>query len=163
MSEEVKKIVNALTPPQPAAAPAQLESPKVEALIPEPVVAEPPIVEVAPVPEQPEQQADPVVHATPIGEIPQRGGMPQAGGSFLKKGYGIGGGGSWKTSTSNDNSPAASAIPTISAETPVVEPATPANPIGEIPQRGGMPRDEFGRGSGPKKNFGIGGGASWKS
>lgn len=159
MSEEVKKIVNALTPPQPAAAPAQLESPKVEALIPEPVVAEP-TSEVAPVPEQ---QADPVVHATPIGEIPQRGGMPQAGGSGPKKGYGIGGGGSWKTSTSNDSSPAASAIPTISAETPVVEPATPASPIGEIPQRGAMPRDEFGHGSGPKKNFGIGGGASWKS
>ena len=157
MSEEVKKIVNALTPPQPAA-PAQFESPKVEALIPEPVVTEQ-IAEVAPVPEQ---QADPVVHATPIGEIPQRGGMPQAGGSGPKKNFGIGGGGSWKTSTSNDSSPA-SAIPTISVETPEVEPATPASPIGEIPQRGGMPSDEFGHGSGPKKNFGIGGGASWKN
>ena len=167
LSNEVKKIVEALTPP-PAVA-QKLESPNVQALIP-PQPSEPePVAVVAPVAPPVPEPSGPVVQASPIGEIPNRGGMPQpGGGGGPRKGYGFGGGASWKTA--NNNSPAAE-ISTISAidtppavKEPVVSepvtPAVPANPIGEIPNRGGMPRDEFGHSAGPKKQFGFG---AWKN
>ena len=167
LSEEVKKIVDAMSAP---AAP-QLESPKVEALIPprlEPVaVVEP----VSPPPSEPAQPTAPLIPATPLaGEIPDRGGMPKAGGGGPKKGYGFGGGASWKSGTTIQTisiepvtPPPVESVPEPVVQPEPVAPAVPASPLGSIPNRGGMPRDEFGHGNGPKKSFGIGGGASWKS
>ena len=169
LSNEVKKIVEALTPPP---AVQKLESPNVQALIPPQTSKTERVAVAAPVvPVSEPERSGPVVQATPIGEIPNRGGMPQAGGGPKKKGYGFGGGASWKTA---NNSPAAEISTISAAETPPsvaepvvsepVAPAVPANPLeGSIPNRGGMPRDEFGHGSGPKKQFGFGGGAGWKT
>eukprot|EP00579_Thalassiosira_antarctica_P015968 CAMPEP_0201949002 /NCGR_PEP_ID=MMETSP0903-20130614/55752_1 /ASSEMBLY_ACC=CAM_ASM_000552 /TAXON_ID=420261 /ORGANISM="Thalassiosira antarctica, Strain CCMP982" /LENGTH=665 /DNA_ID=CAMNT_0048492199 /DNA_START=87 /DNA_END=2084 /DNA_ORIENTATION=- len=184
LTNEVKKIVEALTPPpvstpEPVAEPVVMEAPE-------------PMAE-APTPEpQPEPVATrPIVQATPLGAIPLRPSMPQAG-SGPKKGYGFGGGGGWKTSeparpsmpqagsgpkkgygfgggggwkTSNSSSPTPVPEQPVAAYVPEPEPVqtapiVPATPlVAAIPARPSMPQ----AGSGPKKGYGFGGGGGWKT
>ena len=136
-------------------------------------VASQPVAVAEPVspPSEPAQPAASLISATPLGGvIPDRGGMPKAGGGGPKKGYGFGSGASWKSgktiqtiSVEPVTPPPVESVPEPVVQPEPVAPAVPASPLGSIPNRGGMPRDEFGHGNGPKKSFGIGGGASWKS
>lgn len=159
LSAEVKKIVEAMTPPPPAEAAAP------EAIVEAPSPEPEPVAEAVPEPvfEPAPEPAAPVVPASPIGAIPERSGMPQPG-AGPKKGFGLGGGASWKTSSP----PAAPSEPmAYSAPEPVPEPIAEAAPVvphtpfaGAVPERPSMPRAGAG---GPKKGFGFGGGASWKT
>jgi len=158
LSAEVKKIVEALSAPAPVAEPVVFEAPPSPEPEPEPVV-EVPVVEPEPEP------ATPVVQASPLAAIPMRSSMPQPmEGGGPKKGFGIGGGASWKTAA--DSSPAPSEPVAAFEPEPepelVVEaaPIIPATPLaGVIPTRPSMPQ----AGSGPKKGYGFGGGGAWKT
>ena len=157
LSAQVKEIVGALTPPAPI---VEAAAPAAPVVVEEAAPAAPIVVEEAAPPAE-------VAYGNPVGEIPFRGGMPQSG-TPVKKGFGFGSGGSsWKSGgfapapASSEPAPVVPE-PVAVAEPVVSEPVAPpvqANPIGAIPDRGGMPKA-----SAPmKKGYGFGGGASWKN
>lgn len=156
LSAEVKKIVEAMSAPAPVAEPVVFEAPPSPE--PEPVV-EVPVVEPEPEP------AAPVVQASPLAAIPMRSSMPQPmEGGGPKKGFGFGGGASWKTATDSSPAPSEPVAAFIAEPEPelVVEaaPLIPATPLaGAVPARPSMPQ----AGSGSKKGYGFGGGGAWKT
>lgn len=159
LGDEVKKIVQTLTPPPAPPAPEPVAAPVSEpvAVVPEPLVS------------IPEPEPAPIVSATPlVGALPPRG-MPQSGDSAggPKKGYGFGGGAAWKTSTtvaaSVPEPVAAVPEPVVSIPEPEPAPIVSATPLaGAVPPRPNMPQPGDSAG-GPKKSYGFGGGAAWKN
>lgn len=103
LTEEVKKVVNALAPPPAAEPVAVVEAPSP---VPEPVVVIPQPVVAVPEPVAPPA---PVVKAAPFAAaIPDRSGMPGVGGAtkreYAKKGFGFGGNAGWKTGETSSSS-----------------------------------------------------------